>query len=198
VQQYTTQEILNGILENNSVIVQFIYDRYFHDIRKFIDKFGGSNDDAMDVFQDGIIVIYEQMKRGESEKIKNFRSYFFSICKFKWFNTIRDGKYTEVTQIEVENILPKFEFDQISDGVSEIFEKERRVKIYFKCFMQLPSICQKMIRYVAHGWAIEDIAAEMDFSVVYTYRKRQACLNKLTELVDKRLNENNNSSHERK
>ncbi len=197
MQQYTTQEILNGILENNSVIVQFIYDRYFNDIRRFIDKFGGSSDDAMDVFQDGIIVIYEQMKNGEAKKIKNFNNYFFSVCKFKWFNTIRDEKYAEITQIEVEDILPKFEFDRISDSVSEILEKERRVKIYFKSFMELPSICQKMIRFVAYGWAIEDIAAEMEFTVAYTYRKRQNCLNKLTELVEQRLNENNNSSHER-
>jgi len=57
--------------------------------------------------------------------------------------------------------------------------------------MELSSTCQMMIRYVAYGWAIEDIAAEMNFSVVYTYRKRQLCLNKLIEIVTQKLNENN-------
>ena len=189
MQQYTTQEILKGISENNRIIVQYIYDRYFYEIKKFIEKFGGSSDDAMDVFQDGIIVIYEQMKNGKADQINNFRGYFFSVCKFKWFNTIRDGKYGDYSNVDMEDILPSFEYKKVSESLNEVLEKERRVKIYFNCFMELPSVCQKMIRFVAHGWVVEDIAAEMNFSVTYTYRKRQSCLNKLTELVKQRLND---------
>ncbi len=185
--QYTTQEILKGILENNSIIIRFIYDRYLHGIRKFIEKFGGSKDDALDVFQEGILVIYEQTKRGDVKQIKNFRGYFFSICKYKWFNMIRDNKSGEFTSIEMEEILPALEFKQISEGWSDLLEKERRVKIYFKSFMELSGTCQMMVRYVAYGWVIEDIAAEMNFSVPYTYRKRQVCLNKLMELVKQKL-----------
>lgn len=189
--RYTTQEILKGILENNNIIIQSIYDNYFHGIKKFIEKFGGSKDDALDVFQDGILVIYEQMRSGEIKQISNFRSYFFSICKFKWFNTIRDGKFDEYTNINFDDILPAFEYREASDSWSEVFEKEYRVKVYVNSFMELSNTCRMMIRYVAYGWAIEDIAAEMNFSVVYTYRKRQQCLNKLIELVNHRLNENN-------
>lgn len=190
MREYTTQEILKGISENNNVVVQHIYDRYFNSIIKFIEKFGGSYDDATDIFQDGIIVIYEQMKNGDVSKIKNFRTYFYSICKYKWFNMVRDGRYGEFTNVEMEEILPEFEYNVLSEKLSEIFEKERRVKIYFNSFMELNSMCQKIIRYMAHGWSVEDIATEMNLSVIYTYRKRQNCLNKLTELVEKRLKTN--------
>ena len=189
--QYTTQEILNGILENNSIIVQYIYDQYFHGIKKFIEKFGGSKDDALDVFQDGIVVIYEQLVSGEIKKITSFKGYFFSICKFKWYNMIRDGKVGEFSTVDMEEILPAFEFNQVSESWSDILEKERRVKVYFNSFMELSSTCQMMIRYIAYGWIIEDIATKMNFSVTYTYRKRQVCLNNLIQLVKKRLNENN-------
>jgi len=191
VKEYTTQEILKGISENNSVIVQYIYDRYFHSIRKFIEKFGGGKDDALDVFQEGIIVIYEQLLEKKIKPIKNFRTYFFSICKFKWFNMIRDGKYDGFTTIEMEDILPSLEYQQSLGDLSTTLEKERRVKVYFNGFMELSSTCQMMIRYIAHGWAIEDIAEEMNFSVAYTYRKRQLCLNKLIELIEEKLNKNN-------
>ncbi len=185
--QYTTQEILKGILENNSVIIRFIYDNYLHGIRKFIEKFGGSKDDALDVFQEGIMVIYEQAKRNDIKQIRNFKGYFFSICKYKWFNMIRDSKAGEIATVEMEEIMPTLEFKLVSEGWSDLLEKERRVKIYFNSFMELNSTCQMMVRYVAYGWAIEDIAAEMNFSVTYTYRKRQACLNKLMELVKQKL-----------
>ena len=187
MQEYTTQEILRGISENNHVVIQHVYDRYFNEIKRFIEKFGGSNDDAMDIFQDSIIVIYEQMRNGEDKKIDKFRSYFFSICKFKWFNTMRDGKYSEFSNVEIEDILPDFEYNVLSSSLNDVLEKERRVRIYFNSFMQLNSVCQRMIRYMAYGWAVEDIAHEMNFSVVYTYRKRQQCLNKLIKLVEKSI-----------
>jgi len=190
VKDYTTQEILNGISENNSVVVQYIYDRYFHTIRKFIEKFGGGKDDALDVFQEGIIVIYEQLLGDEIKPIKNFRTYFFSICKFKWFNMIRDGKFDEYTTVEMEEILPSLEYQQSLENLNVTLEKERRVKVYFNGFMELSNTCRMMIRYIAYGWAIEDIAEEMNFSVAYTYRKRQLCLNKLIEIVEQKLNNN--------
>ncbi|MFK5856199.1 MAG: RNA polymerase sigma factor [Bacteroidota bacterium] len=191
MKEYTTQEILNGISENDSTIVQYIYDRYFHSIRKFIEKFGGGKDDALDVFQEGIIVIYEQLVSGEIKKINNFRTYFFSICKFKWFNMIRDGKFDEFSTVEMDEILPALEYQKSLESLSGNLEKERRVKVFFNSFMELSNTCRMMIRYVAHGWAIEDIADKTDFSVAYTYRKRQACLNKLIKIVDEKLNTNN-------
>ncbi len=187
MQEYTTQQILKGISDNNSVVIQHVYDRYFNEIKKFIEKHGGSYDDAMDIFQDSIIVIYEQMQSGKASKIKTFRSYFYSVCKFRWFNTIRDGRFGEFTNVELEEILPEFEFNVLSPDLGEVMEKERRVRIYFRSFMELDSVCQKMIRYVAYGWAIEDIAREMNFSVIYTYRKRQQCLDKLMKKVEEKL-----------
>ncbi len=192
--EFTTQEILNGIQKNNSIVVQYIYDKYFHGIKKFIEKFGGSKDDALDVFQDGIVLIYEQLISGEIKQIDSFKGYFFSICKFKWFNTIRNGKVGDYTNVEMEEILPSFEFNQHSESWNDQLEKEKRVKVYFNSFMELESTCQMMIRYVAYGWTIEDIADKMNLSVTYTYRKRKACLNKLIQLVEERLKENKNMS----
>lgn len=187
MQEYTTQEILTGISKNNSVVIQHVYDRYFNEIKKFIEKHGGNYDDAMDIFQDSIIVIYEQIQVGRGKKIEVFSKYFYSICKFRWFKTLRDGKFGEFSNVELEEILPDFEFNVVSSDLSEVLEKERRVRIYFSSFMELNSICQKMIRYVAYGWAVEDIAAEMNFSVVYTYRKRQQCLEKLMKKVEEKI-----------
>lgn len=187
MQEYTTQEILNGILKNNSVVIQHIYDRYFNEIKKFIEKHGGSYDDAMDIFQDSIIVIYEQVQSGKASKIEKFGNYFYSICKFRWFKTLRDGKYGEFSNVELEEILPDFEYNVLSADFSELLEKERRVRVYFSSFMELNSTCQKMIRFVAYGWAVEDIANEMNFSVIYTYRKRQQCLDKLMKKVEEKI-----------
>jgi len=191
VKEYTTQEILKGILENDNVVIQYVYDRYFHSIRKFIDKFGGGKDDALDVFQDGIVVIYEQLIGENSKPIKNFRTYFFSICKFKWFNTMRDGRFSEYTTVEMDEILPALEYQSSMEDLNSVLEKERREKIYYHSFIELNAACRELIRYVANGWVVEDIADEMNFSVAYAYRKRQLCLDKLIKIVKGNLNKNN-------
>ena len=101
---------------------------------------------------------------------------------------IIDGKFDEYTTIEMEEILPSLEYQQSLENLNVTLEKERRVKVYFNGFMELSNTCRMMIRYIAYGWAIEDIAEEMNFSVAYAYRKRQLCLNKLIEIVEQKLN----------
>lgn len=201
--QYTSEEILKGILENNRIVVQYIYDRYFLRINKFIEELGGSKNDAQDVFQDGIVAIYEQLASGEAKHIKSFGAYFQTICKFTWIKIMRDGKFGEYKTVDMEEYIPELEYQKFSGKWSTIMEKERRTRIFFNSFMELGSTCQRMIRYIAYGWVTEDIAAAMNLSVPNASKIRLMCTKELIESVKQELNKiqttnNNDDDHEKK
>ncbi len=187
MKEYTSQKILKGIVDNNSIVIQYVYDQYFDGIRKFIEKFGGDKDDALDIFQDAIIVIYEQIRTEEISTINNFKTYLFSVCKFKWYNHLRDNKLDKYSKVDLEEILPSIEYKQESIKIAERVEKEERVRVYFNSFMELSITCRLLIRYIAHGWTVKNIAEEMNLTVTYTYRKRHDCINKLINKVKEKL-----------
>ena len=62
MKEIASEKILKGIIDNDHRVMQYIYEKYFESIKGFVIRHGGSKDDAWDVFQDGIIVIYEQIK----------------------------------------------------------------------------------------------------------------------------------------
>ncbi len=62
---YTNEEILNGILRNDNVILQYIYKNFYYKVNLYVKKNSGDNEDANDVFQEAVIVIYRKLKANE-------------------------------------------------------------------------------------------------------------------------------------
>ena len=79
MREIASDKILKGIFENDHSIIQYVYDKYFNTIKSFVFKYGGSKDDAWDVFQDGIVILYEQIKNDDLVIKSSFITYFFII-----------------------------------------------------------------------------------------------------------------------
>lgn len=57
---------------------------------RFIKTMGGSLDDARDVFQDAVILLYEKKNGPTTDPIVDERSYLLGICKFLWYQKHRE------------------------------------------------------------------------------------------------------------
>ncbi len=55
---YSDEAILEGLRLRSDFIINFIYKEYFPLIRFLVTENGGAEEDAEDIFQDGIIIIY--------------------------------------------------------------------------------------------------------------------------------------------
>ena len=185
--EYTTKEIVEGISRNDNIIIQYIYDKYFTDILRIIEYYGGNKDDAFDIFQDVMLTIYQQITSGEAKEIQNFRPYFATLCKFTWLKTLRSGKFNEHKIIGVDELLPEVEFEKVSSIWSEKLEKERRERLFISSFIEMDSTCQKIIRRIAYGWKTDDIADELGITLAYAYKRRKMCIRKLLNLVKQKM-----------
>src|SRR3989339_368770 len=89
---YSNEELLNGILRNDSVILQFIYKNFYYKINFFIKKNNGDDDDANDVFQEAIIIMYRKIKDNSLILDCSFDTYLYSICRFLWMKQLEKRK----------------------------------------------------------------------------------------------------------
>lgn len=185
--EYTTKEIVEGILKNDNIIVQYVYDKFFNNIRIIVENYGGNKDDAFDIFQDVMIVLYEQIKSEDSKEITNFKSYFTTLCKFAWLNTNRKNRYNGYKYVDTDDFLPEIEYKKTSMIWDEKLEKEKRVRIFISSFIEMRSTCQKLIRMIAYGWRTEDIAENLGITLTYAYKKRKSCIHALIKLVKQKL-----------
>ena len=64
MQEYTVEEILEGLLNRDTDVLDFIYDQYFYPVKVFISRNSGTEEDAKDIYQDAVLVIYQKVKEG--------------------------------------------------------------------------------------------------------------------------------------
>src|SRR5210317_1596296 len=124
---YSDAQILKGILRHDNLILQYIYKQYYYKINYFVKKNQGNEEDASDIFQEAIIVIYRKLKENDLifEK-SSFAGYLFSVCRFLWL------KQLEKRRIERERLndsLP-FQEDLYDDNLIEVIEKNERYGLY--------------------------------------------------------------------
>ncbi|WP_452600037.1 RNA polymerase sigma factor, partial [Pontimicrobium sp. MEBiC01747] len=83
------QKYIEGLLKNNSFIIQTIYDKFAPKVINYIKQNNGSVDQAKDVIQETLITIYNQAKEKNLQITCPFDAYFFLLCKRKWLNVLK-------------------------------------------------------------------------------------------------------------
>jgi RNA polymerase sigma factor (sigma-70 family) len=170
---YSDEQILKGILRHDNLILQHIYKQYYYNINYFIRKNQGSEDDASDIFQEAIIIIYRKIKENDLifEK-SSFKGYLFSVCRFLWL------KQLEKRRIEKEKLndsLP-YQEDLYDDNLNELVEKNERYGLYQKHFASLSTDCQKLLQLFFEKVSLKEIAMVMGYkSEKYAKKRKFKC-----------------------
>ncbi|MDO9615503.1 MAG: sigma-70 family RNA polymerase sigma factor [Bacteroidota bacterium] len=181
---YTNLELLNGILRNDTIVLQFIYKNFYSKINFFIKKNNGDDDDANDIFQETIIIIYRKLKANELALDCTFETYLYSICRFLWL------KQLEKRKIEKENIKDNHEFnDEIyDDSLEKVTDLNDRNRLYQKHYANLGKDCQKILQLYFDKVPLKTIAQMMGFkSEKYAKKRKFSCKEYLIKSVKQDL-----------
>lgn len=81
--------ILKGILNGNQSVFREFYEIEFPVIVQMILRYGGTVEDARDIFQDALIVIIEKAIHSQLNLKCSLDTYIYSISRNKWRNHLR-------------------------------------------------------------------------------------------------------------
>ncbi len=73
------QLYIDGLVQNNSTIIQSIYKKFVPKVTNYIRTNSGDDDQAQDVVQEVLITIYNQAKTKGLQLTCPFDAYFFGI-----------------------------------------------------------------------------------------------------------------------
>jgi RNA polymerase sigma factor (sigma-70 family) len=104
------KELLGRLAKNDRQAIESIYRENFAMVQSLIINNNGSSDDAKDIFQEAVVVLYEKSKFGSFELNCQVKTFLYSVARRLWlkrlqqmkrFSTQVDG-LAEVVPIEEE------------------------------------------------------------------------------------------------
>jgi len=166
-------DIITGVRNQDDKVLNWLYDNYFQSVRNHVLNNSGSDDDVSDVFQDAIIVLFNQITEDKLRLTSDLKGYFFGIARNVWNSQLRKKQKT----IELEFDLPdEEETEDQSDPTLE--------RIISRVFQLLKPDQQMVLNLFSDGLSYEEIAVKLNLkNEVYARRKKYLCKEALLELV---------------
>ncbi len=170
--------IIEGIRNQDKLILKEIYLVYFPVIKRYIIDNNGSEQDAKDVFQEGIIIIYRKIKAGNLNLTSSFKSYIYSVCRFIWIKQLSKDKE------DAEKMDNYLEYEGVQDIDIDEYEKNEQYKLYQKHFKRLEKDCRKLLQMFLNKVPLKEIAKELGIdSQQYIKRKKYKCKEQLVRYI---------------
>ncbi len=173
------QIYIEGLLNNNSSIIETIYKKFAPKVINHIKMNSGNADEAQDVIQEVLITIYNQAKTKGLALTCPFDAYFFLLCKRKWLNELKKSSNKEVT-IKDENVSIDKDVEKLA---METEVQDEKQLLFDEMFQKLGEKCQEVLKLSFITKTMEEVAAKMNVTYAYVRKKKSICTGQLTELI---------------
>src|SRR6185312_2461290 len=83
-------DLLEALAANDANAIETIYRENYSAIKAFIIKNNGYTDDARDIFQEAMIIIFEKAKSGSFVLSCRLQTYLYSVCRRLWLKKLQN------------------------------------------------------------------------------------------------------------
>jgi len=168
---------IEGMLKNDPFIGNRMYDEFYPKIRRMVTSNSGNADDAWDVFQDAMIVIYKRALSPDFVLTCPFYNFLYPICKNVWLRKLNKKSRTEVT-IKDDN-------EYIDEAnIEEVIHQAERHALYKEKFALLGEKCQQLMQLALNKKKMREIAQILNYSNEQTAKQQHyKCKKRLISFI---------------
>jgi RNA polymerase sigma factor (sigma-70 family) len=105
------QELLANLKLDNQKAIKEIYRSNYSAVEAMILKNSGTKDDAKDVFQDAMIVLYKNVRKIDFELTSSIKTYLYSVSWRMWMQRIKKVKKMDQVLLSYDEQVEPVEFD---------------------------------------------------------------------------------------
>lgn len=182
---YTDTELIEGLAAGENAAIAEIYRLYQPILLKWMVSRGGEEIDAYDVFQEGILVLFEKAADPSFALTCKLSTYLFAVCKRIWFKKTQQRSNTSSLDIgkrtDEDNDEDLASYDEDIDVHRE---KELNFDKLEHSLDQLGSPCKELLRaFYIDDKSMQEIAAAFSYTNAENAKtQKYKCLNRLKKI----------------
>lgn len=164
-------EIIEKIKRGDEDALDYLYKKNYRMMVKMVIKNNGSEEEAKDVYQEALIVLWQKVLTKEFVLTSKISTYLYSICQNLWRKELeRKGRLSH---------------EESDPGEILDIDKKERIEIINNCINDLGETCRSILTYYYFDkLSMNDIAEKMGFANSDTAKtKKYKCKKELDKKI---------------
>lgn len=152
--------LLKGLARNDKKSAEEIYKYNYNLIQALVVNNSGTADDAKDIFQEAMVVLFEKARSGNFELNCQIRTYLYSVAKRLWLKRLQQSNrfVSEFGEDGVEQI-------SVEGDVAAHEEKESEYEMMHRAIAGLGEPCKSLLEaFYFHKKSMQDIADSFGYT----------------------------------
>lgn len=146
---------LKGVARGDAGSLEGLYRDYFPMILNMVVQNNGTEEEAKDIFQEAVIVLYDNVKRSDFALTSQLKTYIYAVCRRLWLKQLgskdrsfRDvAAYEDVIAVEEDLALHEekdLQLTMMEQALDELGEPCRAIiHDFYIANMSMQEICDK-------------------------------------------------------
>lgn len=158
-QEINEKALLEGLARNETKAVETIYKENYNMVQALIINNNGSADEAKDIFQEAMIVLYERVKTGTFELNCQIRTYVYSVCRRLWLKRLQQMSRYAAPVESLEAVVP------VDEDIDAQDQRTIEFEMLNKSIGGLGEPCKSLLEaYYLQKRNMQDIAASFGYT----------------------------------
>ena len=152
-------ELLEGLARNDRQAVEALYKAHYGMIQNMIINNNGSVDDARDIFQEAMIVLYEKSKNDAFELNCLLKTYIYSVCRRLWLKKLQHMQKFVANVETLEETIP------VEEDLDQHEQKNTHFQMMEKAMQGMGEPCKSLLEaYYLQKKTMSDIATHFGYT----------------------------------
>jgi len=180
-------EIVEALKTRNNSVIKEVFANNFPIIFKLVNTNTGNKDDALDLLQDALVIVFEKIQNNTFSLHDNcsFSTYLYSICRNIWWQKLENRKNKKTVELKDTN-----EYTEPDFGEKE-YTQALKDKLFQEHFAKLKEDCKKILTLSFQPFSSDEIANQLGVTEGYLRKRKSLCKDWLITNIkqDKRYSE---------
>lgn len=171
------QKLRSSSEKEQNEALKYLYKQYYTMAVHLLRSNNGDADDAKDVFQDSLIILFNKVRQPDFQSGSSLKTYLYAVCRNLWLKKLRSSGYDQKFR-ETQDVNAA---DDPSDAL-EVSEKQQAIAGLMN---KLGEDCRKILLFFYYEkLSMQEIVEKMGLSGEQVAKnKKLNCMNKLREMV---------------
>ena len=179
----TDDALIAAIRSGDERALAHLYRLHWPMVSHFVLQNSGSEDDAQDVYQEGVMVFYEKVHDGSLELSCQIKTYLYAVCRRLWLKRLTSRSRFGVRLLDDEEHGPYLNTGA-EDDLLAAEEQDRRFATMSEALASLGEPCRSLLEgFYLLDKSMQDLTAEFGYTNADNAKNQKyKCLVRLKKL----------------